>query len=308
MEFELIPQLVIIVSIGIVLVILGRKIPKIKDASGDGFWSHNYDEVEKKEKEKFLYLYDRIKKRINKEEYKEKMNLFWIWFEKLLRKIRISFLKLDNRIVLMIGMLREKNIENVEKISQDVQADGLAMEKTESLGSVNESQSDGEAKMKFNWNEMNKAKEENNALTKSSIAESVINEEKTSQEEKIEPFKGEAADEKKEDIVFVENESVEKLGGEDRTSREKEYIEMIMKNPIDIKAYWQLGIIYSRRRNYKDAIACFRQITKIDPTYFKAKKKITDLIGRMKKKKNAEGINEEIEEGIEVEANESENK
>lgn len=302
----MIPQLVIIVSTGIILIILGRKIPKIEDSSADGFWSNNYDEVEKKEKERFLYLYDRIKKRISKEEYKEKMDMFWIWFEKLLRKIRINFLKLDNKIVLMIGKLREKNIETVEKIAQD-QEDGKIFVKTEDSGSADGDRGEKEDKTRFEWNEMNKAKEEGVVLAKSNIAESVKNEEKTFQEEKT-GFDEEIIDEKKEDAFPLENESIESLGSEERTNREKEYIDMIMKNPIDIKAYWQLGIIYSRRRNYKDAIACFRQITKIDPTYFKAKKKISDLISRMKKKKNAEGINEEMEEGIEIEANESQNK
>ena len=69
---------------------------------------------------------------------------------------------------------------------------------------------------------------------------------------------------------------------------------MILKNPINIKAYWKLGIVYSRRKNYKDAISCFRQITKIDPTYTKAKKKITDLMERMKdKKENKKKVKEE---------------
>ncbi|MFZ2970549.1 MAG: tetratricopeptide repeat protein [Minisyncoccia bacterium] len=295
MEFELIPQLVIILSIGIVLIILGRKIPKIKDTPGDGFWSDDYNEVEKKEKERFKYLYDRIKKRISKKEYKEKMDLFWIWSEKLLRKIRISFLKFDNKIVQMIGRLREKNIEKVEKISQDAKAGGEGIAKIEDPGNIGKGENGIGDKTKFDWNEMNSKKEEAVVLEKSNISDSIKSEEKIVPEEKVELAEEEAADEKSEDIGSVENDSIGSLSIGDRTNREKKYIDMILKNPIDIKAYWQLGIIYSRRRNYKDAIACFRQITKIDPTYFKAKKKITDLIGRMKKKKNIEGKEEEIE-------------
>jgi tetratricopeptide (TPR) repeat protein len=69
-----------------------------------------------------------------------------------------------------------------------------------------------------------------------------------------------------------------------RTRKEQEYIEMLMKNPADIKAYWKLGLIYSKRHNYDDALACFRQIVKIDPTYTKAKQKALELMEKMKRK------------------------
>lgn len=69
-----------------------------------------------------------------------------------------------------------------------------------------------------------------------------------------------------------------------RTRKEQECIELLMKDPADIKAYWKLGIIYSKRRNYEDALACFRQIVKIDPTYTKAKQKVIEVMEKMKKR------------------------
>jgi tetratricopeptide (TPR) repeat protein len=69
-----------------------------------------------------------------------------------------------------------------------------------------------------------------------------------------------------------------------KTQKEREYIEALMKDPADIKAYWKLGLIYSKRRNYEDSLACFRQIVKIDPTYTKAKQKAIELMEKMKKK------------------------
>ena len=64
MTFDLIPQIIIIISTGIIIVILGRNIPKVKNSNEENLFFKK-----EKEKEKFFYLYSRIKKRINKEEY-----------------------------------------------------------------------------------------------------------------------------------------------------------------------------------------------------------------------------------------------
>ena len=81
------------------------------------------DLQENKEEKKFYYLYDRLKKRISKEEYQKRIDLSWRWFEKFLRKIRISFLKFDNKIVFLLSKLREKNIET--DIDKNIQADNM---------------------------------------------------------------------------------------------------------------------------------------------------------------------------------------
>ncbi|MCK5122814.1 MAG: hypothetical protein KAQ87_01535 [Candidatus Pacebacteria bacterium] len=216
MEFDIVPQAVIVFSMAIIILILGRNISKVKETPDD-FLFENRDE--KKEKEKFLYLCKRLTRRINKEKYQEKVDSFWVWFEKVLRKLRIKFLRLDNKIVSALDKVKEKNVENEVEIE--------------------ESKNDDE-----------KLKSENMYV----------------------------------DNKIAEEKDENKLDTENKKGREKEYIDLIMKNPVDIKSYWKLGIVYSRRKNYKDAISCFRQITKIDPTYTKAKKKIIDLMGRMKKK------------------------
>jgi len=218
MEFDIVPQIVIILSMSVIIFILGRNISKVKETPDDFLFESKKEE---KEKEKFLYLYKRLTRRINKEKYQEKIDSFWIWFEKVLRKLRIRFLRLDNKIVSTLDKVKEKNIES-------------------------ENQEDSE-NINMNIN-----------------AEAV--EKKCDDEEKntVDDFD---------------------LKTENKNKKEKEYIDLISKNPIDIKSYWRLGIVYSRKKNYKDAISCFRQITKIDPTYTKAKKKIIDLMGRMKKNK-----------------------
>jgi len=243
MEFNIVPQVVIVLSMGIIILILGKNISKVK-ATPDDFLFENKNE--KREKENFLYLCKRLTRRINKEKYQEKVGLFWIWFEKVLRKLRINFLKLDNKIVSTLDKVKEKNIE-----------------------------SEVEDKDKDRWREDDKMKDENMYSDNKNVEKNLNDDDK-----KIEDnfdLTTEKNDEKK-------DESDNKNDIKNKKGKEKEYINLILKNPVDIKSYWKLGIVYSRRKNYKDAISCFRQITKIDPTYTKAKKKIADLMGRMKKK------------------------
>ena len=227
-----------------------------------------------------------MKKRISKEEYKEKIGLMWIWFEKVLRKTRIRFLRIDNKIIFLLGKLREKNIET-------------ETDKSEKDSSVNEYKNANEEKIK----EKETPKIEDNAGWQE---KSVYVEDRSSENEVSKEMDSDktaeiiSEDKKSDDASKLETNVEEKTEAyakkENAKGKEKEYIEMILKNPIDIKSYWKLGIVYSRRNNYKDALSCFRQITKIDPTYTKAKKKISDLVERMKnKKENKKKVKKEKE-------------
>lgn len=242
MEFDLVPQIVIIFSAGIIIFILGKNIPKIKEMQDDDLLFENEG---RKEKKKFLYLCGRLTRRIKKDSYREGADLAWKWLEKLLRKIRIKFLKLDNKIVPVLEELKKKNVdrENEPEDSENAVSD-----------------------IEFDKSEKN---EENDFGSNNSddIAEKSVFADK---------FKNKPQMDK---VVIKEGK---------KGSKEKEYINSILKNPTDIKAYWKLGIVYSRRKKYKDSISCFRQIIKIDPGYTKAKKKIIDLIGRMKKDKKVD--------------------
>jgi len=210
MEFDLIPQFIILVSLSAIIFIIGRNISKIKDIDDDFMLE---DSVEKKEKEKFVYLFKKLVGKINKKTYQKKMNLFWIFAEKTLRKIRISFLRFDNRIVSILNKLREKHVY----------------------------------KQRHNSAFVDKNSAKNNNDNKENITGNI-----------------------ERNTIYTKKKR--------RTPKEKEYINSIIKNPADIVSYWKLGLIYSRRKNYKDAVSCFRQILKIDPTYVKARKKIVDLV------------------------------
>jgi len=295
----MLPQIIIIFSIGIIVVILSKNISKLKDLENEELFVEK--KKDSKERKKFFYLYGRLKKRISKEEYHNIVNSWWIWLEKTLRKIRINFLKIDNKIISILDKLREKkseiNIDKKNKIDsidryaefeenkierEDVNFDGQKIKRQEKEESI--------VRQDLNDSVTQVQKEEDQEKNVNDSADQNPIENQISilpRENKAEPQltkKAESDSQKKK----VEHGNIVAVKGS--TGKEKEYIEAIMKNPIDIKLYWKLGIIYSRRRNYKDAISCFRQITKIDPTYIKAKKKISDLIEKVKRKEESEGI------------------
>ncbi|MCK4919144.1 MAG: hypothetical protein KAS01_02040, partial [Candidatus Pacebacteria bacterium] len=119
MSFDLIPQLIIVISTGIIVIIFGKNIPKTENLD-----DKNFSDLKKNKEEKnFYYLYERLKNRISKEEYQKRIDLLWRWFEKFLRKIRISFLRFDNKIVFLLNKLREKNVET--DIDKNTQADSM---------------------------------------------------------------------------------------------------------------------------------------------------------------------------------------
>ena len=269
MEFDVVPQIVIVFSMGVIILILGKNISKIKETPDDFLFENK---SEKKEKEKFLYLCKRLTRRVNKEKYQEKVGLFWVWFEKALRKLRIKFLRLDNKIVSTLDKVKEKNVENeAEAENKDQQREFDKPEDDDIKLKDENIYTDNKEIEKKSGDDDRKVEDSPDLITEENdlTAVNIVGEEKDESSNK---------NDVKTDELNIEDKN--------KKGKEKEYIDLISKNPVDIKSYWKLGIVYSRRKNYKDAISCFRQITKIDPTYTKAKKKIVDLMGRMKKNKD----------------------
>lgn len=252
MEFDLIPQIVIIFSAGVIVFIFGKNVPKVKeDQDNNPLFKNRNKETENK----FLYLRNRLTRRINRDGYQNKMNLVWKWLEKSLRKIRIKFLKLDNKIVSVLEKLKKKHTEREDSKSDNEKLDS---DRSNAVGDI-KSEENRKAGLE-NDNRDNVSKENN-------FANEVIDKEIDKEtEKKTENSRDEGGTEIK----------------KEKNGKEKEYLNLIFKNPMDIKAYWKLGVVYSRKKKYKDSISCFRQIIKIDPGYTKAKKKIVDLMGRMK--------------------------
>ena len=335
MDFDIVPQLVILFSIAGILVIVGRNFSKVKEAAREEIFLEE-GEKEKAEKEKFLYLYKRAMRRINKENYQKKMADFWLWLEKLLRKIRIVVLKLDSKMVGVLEHLRKKNLQSLEDWKQLAEKNMLKAKETEMLTGF----LGGAAYRKHRRDRMQQTSTmpEETVIQQEEVPAVSVVERYSSEEQKdgndveeyvAEEIQVEQAEEDVESVypeevpaIFAEtgNDDSEKMDTEEvridhikaedaiavmevpeeeqedeeedesqenetiRTRKEEECIQILMKDPADIKAYWRLGLIYSKRRNYEDALACFRQIVKIDPTYTKAKQKAIELMEKMKKR------------------------
>jgi len=357
MDFDLLPQLIIIFSIAGILFIVGKNFSKVKEAAREEIFLKE-SEKEKKEKEKFIYLYKRAVRRINKEKYQKKMADFWVWFEKFLRRLRIVVLKLDSRMSLMLEHLRKKNARSIENLKEMATATEKNMRKSKEMeelsgflsgkgtygkrrkmwkrpsadlgGKTEENLTGTDMSMNSSVNDAAKiemaesplvlsedlilekedgavevyhaeieeiavaeAESTVETLPEDARKETILTEEianiqgETEKSEEIESFEavmieaGEKNEKNEENgMGAAESADEEKV----RTKREQECIEILMKDPADIKAYWRLGLIYSKRRNYEDALACFRQIVKIDPSYTKAKQKAIELMEKMKKK------------------------
>lgn len=296
MEFDLIPQIVIIFSAGIIIFILGKNIPKMKEMQDDDLLFENESS---KEKRKFSYLCGRLTRRIKRDNYQEKTALVWKWLEKSLRKIRIKFLKLDNKIVSVLERLKKKHAKHEDNSNGEVKTEEEINSEHKNIdGSENDIVSAIEVEPKKSEHNNFKFSDLNNATKKDNLANRPEDESRISEitrgEEKAEKEK--YSEDKDKNEVKFKTEDEKEIGKNEtkpdekdtRTSKEKEYIDLIFRSPKNIKAYWKLGIIYSRRKKYKDSISCFRQIIKIDPGYTKAKKKIIDLMKRMKRDKKTD--------------------
>lgn len=274
MEFDLIPQIVIIFSAGIIIFILGKNIPKIKEAQDSDLLFENKNREEKK---KFSYLYGRLTRRIKKDNYQEEIGLVWKWLEKSLRKMRIKFLKLDNKIVSILEKLKKKHAEHENDRELRTKKETDNADGYKKFNDKNDTVSD------IGLEENKRTDFENGGL------ENIAEKNGFTDKPKDELKTGEiTSEEKTEDSKEKSNGKNETEKEKKKSDKEKEYIKLILESPKNIKAYWKLGIIYSRRKKYKDSISCFRQIVKIDPSYTKAKKKISDLMGKIKKDKKAD--------------------
>ncbi len=265
MEFIIIPQLILIFSLFGILLILGRNFSRIKDVyePAPGFSREENirdrsleEAVEriKKEEEKFKYLWRRMAKRINlrtaQEKYKQLLGAARIKLEKVLRKTRIGFLKLDSKLAVLIEKLKKRKEKNV---SENPPRPPLVKRETSPT-----------------------------PLTKKNIGilgYSEIGEEERKIKKNIDPEKDVAVKKAKEIVSENSPGSLLQRG----KSKEGEYLKAISDNPKNADAYWKLGILYSRKRNYRDALNCFKEIVKIKPNYEKAKKKIKDISEKMRK-------------------------
>lgn len=65
--------------------------------------------------------------------------------------------------------------------------------------------------------------------------------------------------------------------GEKKNQLEEVLIKRIAINPRDIEAYERLGDYYLEQLNLRDSLECYKQVSKLSPTHFKARSKIRKI-------------------------------
>ncbi|HAV11305.1 MAG TPA: hypothetical protein DCX32_02050 [Candidatus Moranbacteria bacterium] len=75
----------------------------------------------------------------------------------------------------------------------------------------------------------------------------------------------------------VKKEEPAKPAPMEKNRLEDALIKRIAVNPKDIEAYERLGDYYSDIKNFKDAVECYKQVTKLSPRNLKAKVKLRSL-------------------------------
>ena len=256
MEFIIVPQLILVLSLFGVLLVLGRNFSRFKDVYEEERRDRSLEEtVEriKNEEEKFKYLCHRLAKRVNfhavQEKHKRISGIAHVKLEKILRKTRIGFLKLDSKFVVLIEKLRKR-----KKEIQQIENAEPAVDKIS----------------KFETGEPAKNLTEKQPPLTPSFAERGVD-------------KAFLTEESHSSLTPSSKKTGRGEGEIKKIGEEGKYLETISDDPKNTDAYWKLGILYSRKRNYRDALNCFKQIVKIKPDYGKAKKKIKDISEKIRK-------------------------
>lgn len=84
--------------------------------------------------------------------------------------------------------------------------------------------------------------------------------------------------ESKEDkVIDLLEKAAESLGSGYYKRAEENYIEVIKKDPKNIRAYKGLGKVYSKQNNKKDAKASFEQVLKMDPNDSETREELDKL-------------------------------
>lgn len=190
--------------------------------------------------------------------------------EKLLRKVRLLILKVDNLFTHWIKSARHRSeiwtVRSKAWIEHSRQKSKEKAQVLEKLDKVEISETLEKIKQEVAADEDEALKEK---IENISDSETVI----------VIP----ASDEEEESSVQEEMETDEAVTVE---PEEKKYIDLIAQNPKNAEAYRMLGFIYLGQKNYSDARACFRRVLKFTPDDEAIKNKLNEIKGLRNKNRN----------------------
>ena len=236
MLYSLIPPIVVVLSAIGIIVFLVKKSSKVKDIQEENLQLDKHLFVERGI---FGNLWFKIKS-IKGEDIK---HFFLGILERITRRSRIIFLKLESKFGEMSNDIRAKRQARTNRKAKEVQiAEGRAKDIFDKL-----------KRYRIGKNE-----------PKSGISPEI---KKAYMDEEERVFKPILSDK----IVVPESAS------ETKDKLEELLIERIAVNPKDIEAYERLGEYYMEIKSYNDAKECFKQVIKLNPGNRNVKYKIRRL-------------------------------
>jgi tetratricopeptide (TPR) repeat protein len=187
----------------------------------------------------FRAIAQRIMLRLRGLRYSSYQPALAAWFEKILRKLRLLLLKIDNVFVRMIGSSREKT--QIWTVRSRAWMEQHRLKKIKKL----------------------------EVLEKLDQAEII----ETIQKAKEDVKNGNGKKEKKAEVQKPEI-SEEEI----RLAEETSCIDLIARDPRNVEAYRRLGFLYCEQGNKEDAKNCFKQVLKLNPDDLEVISKMKELI------------------------------
>ena len=248
MLYSIIPPILIVISLAGIIVFLMKKSDKVSRLS--------IEEIIREEEERKIMMEDagffqKITLKIKGAKRDDFKHVILALLEKITRKSRVVFLKLESKFGGWSANIREKRkartekrmlAENPGKGESTIQK--LKEYKPERKPAWPEKKEEAEIEMKkavFEKSAPNKIEEEK--IIKPIISEKVARPHKAEMKDRLEEL----------------------------------LIERIAANPRDLEAYERLGQYYMEIKSYADAKECFKQVIKLDPGNRNAKYRLKRL-------------------------------
>ena len=236
MLYSLIPPIIVVLSAIGIIVFLVKKSSKVKDIQEENLHLEKHIFVERGFVGNFIFKIKSIKG--------EDIKHFFLGIlERITRRSRIIFLKLESKFGEMSNDIRAKRQARTNRKAREVQV--------------------AENKAKDIFDKLKKYKIGKNEQ-RSGIAPEI---KKAYMDEEERVFKP----------MLSEKIVVPETARETKDKLEELLIERIAVNPKDIEAYERLGEYYMEIKSYNDAKECFKQVIKLNPGNRNVKYKIRRL-------------------------------
>jgi tetratricopeptide (TPR) repeat protein len=254
MLYQIIPPILVILSVVGIIIFLVKKAPEI----------NRLEREERLEKDRAFRASTGGSNSFSGEKVEEsKITLKFkqgslVFLEKLVKRFRIVFLKLENSLKLWGETIRKKRNARIGEKNEN-----------NNLQSERERQKDGFSEIK-----------EHDGLDGIIDKMGKYNPEKRNIRERLglkQKIKQEEVEEKFFRPIISDHMVVPKRRRETKSRLEELLIERIAANPKDIEAYERLGEYYLEVKNLEHSKECFKQVLRLNPTNSNARYKIRKL-------------------------------